>query len=265
MMGLHPFVQEYLHSFSEAWSKKGFFIALADALWYASVFIVLFLAGSIAGFLKEGFGVSLSQDQIVGLVWKSMILLAAIFLLLLLCWAASRTVIWSLLLGHSVTKKLVAKFALLYIVWLALWALPFYFSWKYVYDLVQMNLQPGFSFFVLQYIVLALFLYFTYAVSYRLTSSTKVFSSIGEGVMLSLREAPLLLGPFLMMVATIVVVGFLSKLAEFFPSIFSAIVGSILFFATFTWAKVYYTTVLKRAAHPQKHQSSSHYTLSHHI
>ena len=78
--------------------------------------------------------------------------------------------------------------------------------------------------------------------------------------MLSLREAPQLLGPFLMMVATIILVGLLSKLAEFFPSIFSAIVGSMLFFATFAWAKVYYTAVLKRAAHPQKHSPSLHHT-----
>ncbi|MBI2147851.1 hypothetical protein HYU19_05270 [Candidatus Woesearchaeota archaeon] len=262
-------LSSYTASFRGLASKKALCIAAADAAFYIAAVLVAMLLNLAASPLKGSLSalavpgaLSAGAGTAVLLLWKLLFLFIVLVLFILAAWGASRAVIWALLLGKPVSWRLVRSFAGIFLVWFIIWGIPFYLSFRYLNGLVGLGIAPPAWFSILQYALIVLLFYFTYPVCAEAASSGKVFSSIKNGVMGGITRVPQRVVPFLIMTVTVFILSQIGRVGEWLPKISNTILGVVLFFGLFTWAKLYYVSAIHALDQPHHPHHSSH--KSHH-
>lgn len=247
---------DFLASFRSLFTKKSLFIILLDAAFYLFAIVFSLIIGKVgktwAGSMVASLG-SLSYTdttQQAAIKWvavKVFIFLVLFLLLILLAWLVSRGIIWALLAGKRYTWSFAWRFSVMNLLWIIIMLVPGFFLFKGLYQSVQFGPTPATqTYYYYHVIFLIIILYLSYLLNYLFTRHERVFLTFKETAKQAVLGFPRIVVPFVLMLATLVVLGFVSKALNALPNAVSSIIGTILFLASFTWAKTYYSSALSQ-------------------
>ncbi|MBI4150229.1 hypothetical protein HY488_02375, partial [Candidatus Woesearchaeota archaeon] len=185
------------------------------------------------------------QAAMKWLAVKLLLFVLLFFLALLIVWLVSRGLIWALLSGKKYTWNFAWRFSVANAIWLLILAVPVIYLFIGLYQSVKLGPTPATQVYYWYHVLFFLVvLYTSYLLNHLFTRYERVFVTLKETTKQVVLGFPKIIIPFLFMTATLVLLGWASKLLNYTPKLFSNIVGGVLFFASFTWAKMYYHAAL---------------------
>ncbi len=249
-------VQEYLSSFRSLLSRRALFAGLVDAAFYLFAILLSLGIGKVgkswSESLMSGLGSVSFTDAAQAAAAKAVAIKLLLFtflffLLIILGWLVSRGLIWAIIAGKRYTWRFAWRSVVLNAVWLIILAVPVVYLFKGLYRAVQYGPTPGMQVYYWYHAVFFIIaLYLTYLINHLFTRHERVLITLKDTVVQAVIGFPRIVLPFFFMIATLVILAIVSKVMNVLPESLSTILGAVLFFASFTWAKTYYHVALTR-------------------
>ncbi|GEM_PF-4396345 len=249
-------IKEYLSSFRSLLSRRALFVGLIDAAFYLFAIALSLAMGKVgkiwADSLMGGLGTVSFADAAPAAAAKAVAIKLLLFtflffLIIFLGWLVSRGLIWAIIAGKRYTWRFAWRSIIVNAVWLLILAVPIVYLFRGLYQAVQYGPTPDMQIYYWYHLVFFIIvLYLTYLMNYLFTRHERVLITWRDMIVRAVIGLPKMLLPFLLMLCSLVVLVWASKALNFLPEMLSTILGGVLFFASFTWAKMYYHAALTR-------------------
>ena len=252
------FFQQYSASWKNIKSLNFFLAALTDALFFILFFgsVLAFgrfgsyFAGSVipSSFvspnpLQNAVGFSGNVQGFYAIIIVMAILL---FVVEVLLFSVSRALIWSRMLGITVSRTYFVKFFTASLLWFAMLFVISAILFLPLVIAAMADKLDSISFYV--YIFPVFFVvadYYSYLLMYLLARTQKTFSSIKNAVKLGTLNLNRLGPHAIAAVATVGIVALASRLLLLLPETILTPLSYVLFFGMFTWVKFYAADVFR--------------------
>jgi len=254
--------QEYISSFRSLLSRRALFAGLTDAAFYLFAIALALAMGRFGKFwadsLMGGLGSVSFTDAAQAAVAKAVAIKLLLFtflffLILILGWLVSRGLIWAIIARKRYTWRFAWRSIIVNAIWLLILVVPVVYLFRGLYQAVQYGPTPGMQIYYWYHLVFFIIvLYLTYLMNHLFTRHERILATWRDMVMQSVIGLPKMLLPFLLMLCSLAVLVWASKVLNFLPEMLSTILGGVLFFASFTWAKRYYHAALTRKLTAEK-------------
>ena len=253
-----PFFQQYSVGWKNVNSLSFFLAALTDVLFFILFFgsVLAFgrfgsyFAGSVipSSFvspnpLQNAVGFSGNVQGFYAIIIVMAILL---FVVEVLLFSVSRALIWSRMLGITVSRTYFVKFFTASLLWFAMLFVISAILFLPLVIAAMADKLDSISFYV--YIFPVFFVvadYYSYLLMYLLARTQKTFSSIKNAVKLGTLNLNRLGPHAIAAVATVGIVALASRLLLLLPETILTPLSYVLFFGMFTWVKFYAADVFR--------------------
>jgi len=254
--GFVSYIKEFWKTFISSFTSfnlQQLFVILADLLFFAVSFGVVYLLGTILS--KKALKLPDMQlamldtsnaQAAVGDFKQFLILFVILFIItlvfILFNWAFTRYCIWNLTIHSKLDFKKYLKFVVANLVWFLMWLLPFIYAVYPVFVMVKQNLsvqKPPLFVSISIIVIMVCILHFTYLYFIGFIREHKIGKAYAFAFKTGITKIHKLLLPYLMMFLIIVILSIITLPLNNLSQKVSLAVSIPLILAYLAWARLY--------------------------
>lgn len=248
----HMIWTTYRQSLRNLWSLRALWIILADSAFYLLLIIITKFATAFATGFTSGVTAGISRDVAEAFLVKIILTLVIAGVAIWVSWTMTRAIVWQLLAWAQFTPKTWARFFGFNAIWTLVIALPVLLLARRILALMQSGMAISPTFLYINYALIFVLAYFGYNVFYAFVKEQRIFAAYKKGFLRAFCDAAYLVPAFIVLVATMWLLGQLNRFIALLPEDAGLAVSSVVLFGSLTWAKMYFYDVLEKGAREQK-------------